>query len=310
MKQLLTIYFLIISTLGFGNALNTPAIQSVKLSPKTHHRVSIIDKIQCIVSSSRSVSICQGKTFFVQGKSQTKAGTYYDTLKTTLGCDSIITTTLAVNPTYYLQTITSICTDSLLINGRYIKTGGIYIDSFKNTLGCDSIIETKVIDLNHRGFVIATPFGPSFLQASVFADKYQWLDCDDNYAPIDSNGNKSAIMQTFHIPKKGRYAVEITINGCKDTSDCYGIASTINYAQLSNLKVYPNPASEQITIDLEEEYANISIDIITITGQVLSNFNYKNQKILTLNTQHLTEGIYLLRIKTNEKTTMVRVTIN
>ncbi len=310
MKQLLTIYFLIISTFGFGNVINAPAIQSVKLSPKTRHKVSIIDKVQCTVSSSRSVSICQGKNFFVQGKNQTKAGTYHDTLKTTLGCDSIITTTLTVNPTYYLQNVTNICRDdSVLINGRYIKTSGLYIDSFKTTLGCDSIIATIV--MNYKGSVIVNAFGANALQTTL-ADKYQWLDCDDNYAPIDSNSNKSATMDVFVTPIKGRYAVEVTRSGCIDTSDCYGIgiATTINYAQLPNIKVYPNPASEQITIDLKEEYANISIDIITIAGQVLFSSNYKNQKILTLNTQHLTEGIYLLRIKTNEKATMVRVTIN
>ena len=43
-------------------------------------------------------SICQGQTYFAGGANQTTSGIYKDSLLTSLGCDSIITTTLTVNP--------------------------------------------------------------------------------------------------------------------------------------------------------------------------------------------------------------------
>ncbi len=44
-------------------------------------------------------AICNGDSLFVGGAYQLTAGTYYDTLSTTVGCDSIIETVLTINPT-------------------------------------------------------------------------------------------------------------------------------------------------------------------------------------------------------------------
>ena len=54
------------------------------------------------------------------------------------------------------------------------------------------------------------------LIANQFAPGYQWLDCDNNYAII--NGETS---QSYTASNTGNYAVEITVNNCLDTSDCY-----------------------------------------------------------------------------------------
>ena len=43
-----------------------------------------------------NVSICSGQAYFCGGASQNTTGTYYDTLQTTLGCDSIIVTHLSI----------------------------------------------------------------------------------------------------------------------------------------------------------------------------------------------------------------------
>ena len=47
--------------------------------------------------SFRNITICQGETFMAGGRSQTKSGLYYDTLRTAAGCDSVIVTNLTVN---------------------------------------------------------------------------------------------------------------------------------------------------------------------------------------------------------------------
>ncbi|MEP7255482.1 MAG: gliding motility-associated C-terminal domain-containing protein [Ferruginibacter sp.] len=48
--------------------------------------------------TSINASICEGQTYYAGGTNQTTPGIYKDTLLTTLGCDSIITTTLTVFP--------------------------------------------------------------------------------------------------------------------------------------------------------------------------------------------------------------------
>ncbi len=72
----------------------------------------------------------------------------------------------------------------------------------------------------------------------------------------------------------------------------------------SALQIFPNPASKQITIDLEGQYDNIHLSIINELGmevkqQVLSN----GQR--TLNIEDLPTGFYMVELKT-EKEQMVK----
>lgn len=48
--------------------------------------------------TNRSATICEGQSYFAEGQFQTTSGIYNDTLPAFNGCDSIIVTTLRVNP--------------------------------------------------------------------------------------------------------------------------------------------------------------------------------------------------------------------
>ena len=58
------------------------------------------------------------------------------------------------------------------------------------------------------------------LSANQIGASYQWLDCDDNYAPIVGDTN-----QDFTATANGNFAVIVSGYGCTDTSDCYLTAS-------------------------------------------------------------------------------------
>ena len=45
-----------------------------------------------------STTICQGDSILLGGTYQTVAGNYYDTLINVFGCDSVLTTTLTIDP--------------------------------------------------------------------------------------------------------------------------------------------------------------------------------------------------------------------
>lgn len=53
------------------------------------------------------------------------------------------------------------------------------------------------------------------LTADLTGATYQWLDCDNNYYALIGATN-----QTYTPPATGNYAVEVTLNGCVDTSAC------------------------------------------------------------------------------------------
>ncbi|PIZ06091.1 MAG: hypothetical protein COY57_03840, partial [Flavobacteriales bacterium CG_4_10_14_0_8_um_filter_32_5] len=70
-----------------------------------------------------TLTICQGDSSLIFGTYQNTSGTYYDSLQTVNGCDSILATTLTVNPTYFNNNYDTICQgDSSLIFGTYQNT--------------------------------------------------------------------------------------------------------------------------------------------------------------------------------------------
>ena len=94
------------------------------------------------------------------GETYTKAGVYYDSLRTTSGCDSIFRLTLTENRTYYFEKDTAICEMDapLSWHNRMLYTSGTYYDSLKTRVGNDSIyrlnltvhprrISTKYLDI-------------------------------------------------------------------------------------------------------------------------------------------------------------------
>ncbi|GAB4250900.1 MAG: hypothetical protein Kow0079_04500 [Vicingaceae bacterium] len=76
---------------------------------------SALDSFQIVINpimnSAINTSICQGDSIFVGGGWQTTAGSYYDTLSTVNGCDSILETILIINSLPSAPTLndTTIC---------------------------------------------------------------------------------------------------------------------------------------------------------------------------------------------------------
>lgn len=92
--------------------------------------------------------ICQGDSIQLPGGAYVgTSGTYYDTLPSVDGCDSVIATTLSVSPNYSINTPNdTICDgDSTLIFGTYRKTAGTYYDTLSSVNACDSVTATTLI---------------------------------------------------------------------------------------------------------------------------------------------------------------------
>ncbi len=113
-------------------------------------------------------NICEGDSAFLAGSWQLLAGSYYDTLVSAIGCDSIIITDLTVYPSFTDTIPLSLCgNDSLPIVGGYAHTSGIYLfDTNTSQHGCDSSI---YVDLS---------FYPEF------ADTIPLISCGDTLLPI------------------------------------------------------------------------------------------------------------------------------
>jgi len=133
------------------------------------------------------------------------------------------------------------------------------------------------------------------IEATATGLSYQWVDCDDNFAPISGETN-----QSFMATANGNYAVIIIDGACSDTSDCVAI-STIGLDVLNSLSVstYPNPVNDILTIEAVEQRFNVKV--FNLEGKVLSTHFHVDGK-LEVNTSAWSNGIYTILVS-NETTT-------
>ena len=92
-------------------------------------------------SSTIPVNICNGASYFFNGKNYSTPGTYVAHFKNSIGCDSSVTLTLTKIQVYNTPLNKSICKGSSYpFKGLNIKTAGTYTDSLHTIYGCDSVI--------------------------------------------------------------------------------------------------------------------------------------------------------------------------
>ncbi len=91
------------------------------------------------------ISICEGESYFAGGADQTETGTYFDTLTSSNGCDSIVVTELTVLPVASFTQQVSICEgESYFAGGADQTESGTYLDTLTAANGCDSVLTTEL----------------------------------------------------------------------------------------------------------------------------------------------------------------------
>jgi len=118
-----------------------------------------------------NTAMCQGDSILLQGGYQSTVGTYVDTLfgASSVGCDSIVTTNLIVNPIPIGTSTASVCQgDSVLIGNIYYSTAGTYNDTIFGGAftGCDSIVQVTLT-------ILPVATGTDTQTACV---NYTWID--------------------------------------------------------------------------------------------------------------------------------------
>ncbi len=90
-------------------------------------------------------SICQGEELVVGAETYNTAGTYTQTLSTSIGCDSIIIVNLTVNDVHTTDLLEEICQgESITIGTNVYTTSGSYTDVLTSYEGCDSTVNLQL----------------------------------------------------------------------------------------------------------------------------------------------------------------------
>lgn len=197
-----------------------------------------------ILSESITQQVCETSYTWAQtGVTYTTPGTYRDTVLAS-GCDSIVTLHLEINPlvqTHYAEACGSF---TWSLNGETYTVSGTYADTLA-LAGCDSVHKLVLVIGNPAFSNGIQVFGDELVCTQPDGDLYEWVDCN--------NGN--TILQTgtdpyFYPWNPGSYAVTVYMDGCMNTSACYGFLVDLGVTESESdvFKIFPNPVLDKFQI--------------------------------------------------------------
>ena len=187
------------------------------------------------------------------------------------------------------------------LNGNTYNLTGTYVDTLINSGGCDSIVTLDLTIINVSD--LTTSVSGITISSNNASATYQWLDCDNNNIVIAGETG-----QSFTATANGNYAVELTENGCVDTSACVAI-TTVGILENTfgeNLLIYPNPTSSDFSIDLGASYENAQVIITDVSGKLINSKSITQSQILNLSI-HEPRGIYIVSVQAGDKKAVIRL---
>jgi hypothetical protein len=252
-------------------------------------------------TSTLNISACDSYTSPSGSSTHTSSTTFVDTIPNHVGCDSIMTINLSILQSTSSTITLSACDEYIAPSGAVYDSSGSYIDVIPNAAGCDSSI---TINLTIVHVDTAVSQSGITLTANASNATYQWVDCNNNYAPISG-----ATSQAFTPSANGNYAVIIDQNSCIDTSMCYavtGVGIQENTKKAEFLLV-PNPTDGQLTIVMAEKSNDVAISLFSIAGQELQVIRTQGSKLIRLDLSTYPKGIYLLQMRSGNYTSVEKL---
>jgi Concanavalin A-like lectin/glucanases superfamily/Secretion system C-terminal sorting domain len=202
----------------------------------------------------------------------------------------------------FVTTNDTVCQgDSVLFGGQYYSAAGTYTQSFPISTSCDSMV---ILNLAIRSFNTNLLQSGANINALQGGAIYQWVDCNNSFASI-----AGATSQNFTATFNGSYAVVITLGGCSDTSNCVNVTTlAISQNEFSSLaSVYPNPSKETFNLNFIGIEKNIQVEVCDVTGKILYSQYFDAVKTTAINAEKWSQGVYVVKIKGENKTALKRV---
>jgi hypothetical protein len=159
--------------------------------------------------------------------------------------------------------------------------------------GCPASNQVTVFVNNPPATPTVSQVGPDLVTASP-AVFYQW---NLNGTPI-----AGATFPSVFPNQVGNYTVTITdANGCSSTSQPFLVSITglSKMQESASFNVYPNPAFDNVTIEIPVINNGGSLQIMNAIGQVVEEMMIKasgNGQKLNLNLEAYTSGVYFIRL--------------
>jgi hypothetical protein len=198
--------------------------------------------------------------------------------------------------------------DSSICQGQNVQiadtsfsVAGNYAVSLIGSLSQDSLVFLSLMVTTIDPTVNLT--GQTLSAVETGADNYQWLDCANGYQPI--SGETAA---QFIATMNGSYALEITVSGCSEVTECVAIAGLgFDEEIIDYFSIYPNPSNGLLNITLtgKEDYV---LMLSTLQGELLVQHNFKPGKHL-MDVHQLKAGCYFVHVYDGKTTRLQKVIV-
>ena len=236
-----------------------------------------------------NISACNSYTAS-NGTVYTSNAQFSDTISGAGACDTAFTVNLTISQATTSTIQITDCASFTSPSGNYTWTqSGNYTDTIANAANCDSVINIQLTIPVINTLVTQNGNTLSSLQS---AGLYQWLDCNNGNSAISG-----ATQQSFTPTANGSYAVQLTVDGCTETSACIlvtGIGTDENGD--SGLNVYPNPNNGEFDIQHNLGGNKLNLEIYDLSGRLVYFEEFETAPILSIQASNLNGGLYVLKI--------------
>ena len=263
-----------------------------------------------------------GDTVFEVG---TVEGTYLVHFNSAVtGCDSLVYTTLTINPT-----LTNTIYDTICQLERYTENnfnifaynyGMIYdtLYEYSAVTNCDSIVYLELtvdplpadvgeiygennIAFNETGTFVYE----YYVEPVEFATYYIW---ELNYAPWLLVQDSSNVCTVYFSSREVGTLTVTAYNDCgKSLNSSEFVISTLtgieDYDNQAKMLIYPNPASDYINIEFDNVEGEISLTVTDDSGRVIDVFSEiisSDRKLINHSVKSYSSGVYYVNVKSKK----------
>jgi len=220
------------------------------------------------------------------------------------GCDSIVTLNLTIISHAVGTDSRTECAPFTWIDGNTYTANdstAIFAITGGAANGCDSVV---TLDLTIKSVSDnSTTSTGLIITANNDSATYVWLDCDSAYSVIPGQTG-----QSFSPASNGNYAVQLTEDGCVDTSACVPI-TTVGILENdfgAGFILYPNPTKGNFSVNLGSVHENVKVMITDLSGKLIETKSFNEIRMFSFSLDQVS-GVYLLSILSGDKRAMIRL---
>lgn len=262
-----------------------------------------------LVNSFIQANICQGDSYAFGGKELTESGTYFDTLSSLAGIDSLVRLDLSVHPSYSFSLDTAICQGSIIVfGGKTYAEAGEFEENHPSVWGCDSIyhLRLEVLQRPEPPVISQTGENDSIVLVSNQNENNQWYK-DDARIP-------DAVLSRYTVTESGIYHATVTDRcGESDASNRLDIKIDENgnehLAREMELQVYPNPTRDKVNVHIGRSVIE-EIRLFNAAGILVLVQEGQDSRQAEIDLSKHPSGLYLLQIECPEGSMIYKMQIS